>query len=361
MGESRTIAVFDREELIETRECREMQFPDGRPGALWRGLVFPIEAGDRIDVSREGTQPSQCTRSGATTGRREFAVVEGADEAWLLVAGDVVNRDRAASQLRAAGYSVLRVGQWLGDTVDGFEGDWFIRFVRPNQASDLAAELGTFLDLAPVPTRTPDDLRMHLLELELAASRAREASLSAELARLRHARAEPGKVDAAELDAMRNEVENERQHRIAAEAAWAAAQRERDEIKQALADMRSASHAEPLPKVARRIVREVEIAFESLLPHIRPLRDSVVVAAGEFRDRRSLYRCLGELQRSDGRIPPHWKKLQGAEGWWERHVSNGDDDAGRLYAQFDSGARIWSILLSHKGEQERDIAWLRKQ
>ena len=53
--------------------------------------------------------------------------------------------------------------------------------------------------------------------------------------------------------------------------------------------------------------------------------------AGEFADRRSLYRALVEL--SADTLGRQWKVIRGAPGWRERHVSNGRDDSGRLYAR----------------------------
>ena len=39
----------------------------------------------------------------------------------------------------------------------------------------------------------------------------------------------------------------------------------------------------------------------------------------------------------------------------DRHVSNGQDDSGRIYAQRANGS--WHLLISHKSEQARDIAF----
>ena len=75
---------------------------------------------------------------------------------------------------------------------------------------------------------------------------------------------------------------------------------------------------------------------------------------GEFADRRGLYRALIELG-SDALGRP-WKKMHAALGWWERHVSNGQDDSGRLYVRRAAGH--WEVLVSHKSQQTRDLAWL---
>jgi hypothetical protein len=47
--------------------------------------------------------------------------------------------------------------------------------------------------------------------------------------------------------------------------------------------------------------------------------------------------------------------------WWERHLSDGQDDAGRIYVRFSSTDRVWDVLISHKSGQTRDISWLSRQ
>jgi hypothetical protein len=82
----------------------------------------------------------------------------------------------------------------------------------------------------------------------------------------------------------------------------------------------------------------------------------VTVLTGEFADRGGLYRSLIELD--SGALGRAWKKLHGAPGWWERHVSNGQDDSGRIYARRGEGS--WEVLISHKSQQARDITWLER-
>jgi hypothetical protein len=36
------IAIHDGPNFLEHRHCRTMLLPDGRTGALWRGLVYPL-------------------------------------------------------------------------------------------------------------------------------------------------------------------------------------------------------------------------------------------------------------------------------------------------------------------------------
>jgi hypothetical protein len=110
-----------------------------------------------------------------------------------------------------------------------------------------------------------------------------------------------------------------------------------------------------------KLKNEIEVVLETLLPATRLMRDSLVVIAAEFTNRRALYRGLAELQILDGRLPPTWKKLKGLDAWWERHISDGQDDAGRVYARLTNPNRVWDVLISHKSEQSRDIAWLSHQ
>ncbi|MEW5965352.1 MAG: hypothetical protein AB1749_17575 [Pseudomonadota bacterium] len=102
----------------------------------------------------------------------------------------------------------------------------------------------------------------------------------------------------------------------------------------------------------------VQTVIAILLPHVHLLRDSLLVAAVEYRDRNSLYRALAQLDPSEGRPPKTWKKLADLK-YWERHVSDGASDAGRVYAWLDTNARVFRVLVSNKSEQTRDIAWLR--
>ena len=77
------------------------------------------------------------------------------------------------------------------------------------------------------------------------------------------------------------------------------------------------------------------------MPNVNLLRDSLTVAASEYASRKALYRALSELASVEGRLPPNWKSVQGAAGWWERHLSDGQSNTGRLYALYVAGAQRW--------------------
>jgi hypothetical protein len=44
------VSITEAGQSIETIRCRIAPLPDGGSGALWRGLVWPIADGDRIDL-----------------------------------------------------------------------------------------------------------------------------------------------------------------------------------------------------------------------------------------------------------------------------------------------------------------------
>ena len=338
MADQREIAVMDGAEALETRLCDVWVMPDGRPGAAWRGLVFPLADGDRIDISQSAV-PVQACRAAARAARSRYAVITGATEAYVLVEGDRVAADAAAVALRGAGIKVLRIGRYLGDPPAGVTPDWFIRIAAVADEAIDAALAGVFDRSANDPAPALQELRIRLLETDLLAARRREAGLQAELARLRQRAA-----DTAEEATFQQAL---------AEEALSEEQRLR-----ALAEAQAAAPV-PRPAVPARLQEEVALVLATLLPKLQLLRDSATVVAVEFAGRRALWRALGELHTS-AMPPAGWKKIHAADGWWERHVSNGQDDAGRVYARRGDGGG-WGVLVSHKGDQPRDLAWLARQ
>jgi hypothetical protein len=352
------IRVLDANQLFEDRVCRLVRLRGGQRAAIWRGLAYPLSEDDTIDISGVGVSPSEClpvdTSAGSTGAGRRWSVVEGLEEAWVLVAGTVADRDAAALGLRQAGLTVLRSGAWLGEVADGLQADWFVRIVQPTSAKALKPLLEQILGPRQVAgsasTEPADDLRRRLMGAELDRARAEAAALRAEAERLN---AGAGNASALAVRVVALEAELEHVQR-ALEAERAA--------RTAPADTSQPSAALPAaqpPRLARRLQEEVATVLESLLPGVRLLRDSLMVASAEFRDRAAFYRALRELAQGPARLPPAWKKLRGADGWWERHVSTGEDDAGRAYVRTNAASSGWDVLLSHKAEQARDIEWLR--
>jgi hypothetical protein len=332
MGEEFIIvAIFDADQPVETRRCRLVHLPDDTRAALWRGLAWPIGTGDRIDVAG----PAFPLLPQDPPGSPRFGLVDGAEEAWLVLEGSVTVRDAAVTALRHAGVGVLRSGPWLGDPVDGIVGTNFIRFARP-QVGDLRQAIVKILEYtvtAATARADPSD-RIRALMVELMNTRAA-------LARAQREPSEPRPEPFAR-----------------AEAELARVRQENAALLQQITDLHQLAEAPPARpepnRAAGRLQDEIATLLASLRPDLRFLRESVTVLTGEFADRRGLYRALIELG-SDALGRP-WKKMHAALGWWERHVSNGQDDSGRLYVRRAAGH--WEVLVSHKSQQTRDLAWL---
>lgn len=348
------IQVLDGDRQLESRVCRLLRLRDGRAAAVWRGLAFAIGPGDTIDISESGVPPAECLPAAAPSPHAgpglRWGLVEGAEEAWVLVAGSVAERDEMAYRLRGAGLAVLRSGAWLGEPTDGLEPDWFVRIARPAESRSLAAALEAILGpraaAPPAAGEATEDLRRRLVKSELERARMEAAALGAEVERL--------KTDAANATALADRVAR-------LEADLARAEEQLVHRQPATTPSVEASPTiQPAPRLARRIQEEVATVLQALLPGVRLLRDSLTVASVEFRDRSGFYRALRELTEGGPRLPPAWKKVRAAEEWWERHVSTGEDDSGRAYARPAPCGAGWDVLLSDKGSQDRDMIWLRK-
>lgn len=349
------VSIFDQLQLLEIRECRVVVLPDRRRAAMWRGLAYPLlPPGAQIDVDGEAIPPGLCSEHENAAGSG-FALIDGAEEAYLVLAGDFAACERSAAVLQNARYDVLRTGRYLGEPIGDFGGDWFVRFAKQSShRTSIESLQSLFVDVLGNPNldsvgaeQSSSDVRSRLIAAELLASRAREAGLRAEISKLKglSARGDDAKVEA---DALRKALEEEQRLRAAAELAAAEA------------SVPQAPLVLPRSVPSTKLIDEIQIVISSLLPRIDLVRDGLTVIATEFATRRALYRTLAELQDQPDRLPSNWKKLQGVDNWWERHLSNGQDDAGRAYARRGTD-REWSVLISHKGEQSRDLAWLARQ
>jgi hypothetical protein len=251
---------------------------------------------------------------------------------------------------------------YLGDPVDGFAADSFIRFEKPvsDESLDdlLVRVLGRRRAQTETEPETASDARIRLLREELARARSREAALRSELAGARTVAKPTTGTDPT--DALFSELAEEQHLRHEAESGKAIAE---EMLAAACAELEKAHST---PAVARqalprtRLQDEIADVLGCLLPNLNLLRDSLTVAASEYGSRKALYRSLAELASVNGRLRPNWKAVQGASRWWERHVSDGQDNTGRLYAQYVSETRRWHVLISDKAEQPRDMAWLRR-
>lgn len=346
-----SIKVCEGQQLLEIRICQTFHLPGRTPGVIWRGLAYPVLEGDRIDITGPATVPSAASATPSDMPAvGKFTIIKGTDESYLLIQGSVLDCEQAAARLNAGGFKVIRTGRYLGEPVDDMVPDWFVRLETNSSLSEsLGEQIGGLLANTLMRCDGGNaDLRLRLIESELAIAKAREAGLKAEISRLKLALAErdvSGGRDEqrvrAEFDALQQALVEEAKNRAAAEAL--------------------ALESAPSPRimVQPRLREEIVTVFECLLPRVKMLRSSSGVTAAEFSDRRFLYVALAELAAGDEGMPVNWKKLKGLSDWLERHISNGQDDAGRLYAHLDRDNRVWNVLVSHKAEQSRDIAWLR--
>lgn len=323
------VAIFDGETLVQRCPCTPRDLPGGRPGVVWRGVVYPLLPGDRIDVGAP---------EGQAGAEQSFVVLPGEGSTWVLVRGLASALNEAQARLEAAGIRVSRTGRWLGDTVGDVAFDWSLRCEGVLGTDEIEEVLGR--------SRVDGDsaeARVAVLEQHLFEMRAALASLAEQLKDAVRAPPAPSQPPPAvpERD-------------FALEAALG-------KIRE-LETRLDAVPPRPAPTrpAAIRLQEELTAALTTLRPDIILLRDSIQVAVGEFASRGAFYRMLQELPASGGR-PEGWKSLRGAERWWERHVSTGQDDSGRAYARFDAVVRKWEVLLGWKGEQPRDIDWLKRK
>jgi hypothetical protein len=303
---------------------------------MWRGVLYPLLPDDRIDVG--SAEPAEAAEPAAQPDQ-SFAVIAGEGSTWVLVRGLAGVLADAQARFEAAGIQVSRSGRWLGDTAGGIAFDWFLRCEGEFGSDRVAEVLGEGRAVGDTAEARVAILEQHLLEMRAALTGLAE-QLS-EAARARPAASQPIPVDTRERD-------------VALEAAL-----ERVRELEARLDAVPPRTASVRP-AAVRLGDEIGLALAALRPGVTLLRDSLQVAAGEFASRGAFYRLLQELPVAGGR-PEGWKALRGAERWWERHVSTGQDDSGRAYARFDPVSRGWELLIGWKGEQARDIDWLRRR
>jgi len=324
------IAVFDGETLIQRCPCTLRDLPDGRRGVIWRGVVYPLLPGDRIDVSAGEAQAAP---------EQPFAVLGGEGSTWVLIRGLADALAEAQARLGAAGIRVARSGRWLGDPVGNVAFDWFLRCegtLEPHQVRELLGQGSVVNDTA--------EARLAVLEQQLLETKAELARLAEQL----HKATPPPSVPAQPV----TPVVPER------DAALEGALEKIRELQTRLEAV--PPRAAPSRPAVGRLEEELAAVLGALRPDVILLRDSLRVVVGEFFSRAGFYRILQELPVEGGR-PRGWKALRGAERWWERHVPTGQDDTGRAYACFDPMVRRWNLLVSWKEEQSRDIEWLKRK
>ena len=230
-GQDIEIDVREGPDSLKTRRCRAMLMPDGRVGVVWRGLVYPVRDGNQIDIGGEALPPAIC-RAGTAPPFPDsgFASIEGDGEAHLLLAGPASAREEATASLRAAGIAILRTGRYLGDPIDSFAADWFIRIEKPPAEEPLDHLLAQVLGRRACAreSRGRDTIRgtASATARRTRTARGREAALRSELAAARATVRTPTIADAT--DTLSPELANAHKlrevakaGRIAAEAALA--------------------------------------------------------------------------------------------------------------------------------------------
>lgn len=345
------VSIFDGTQYLERRACHRVRLSTGEGGVLYQGLAYPLHAGDRIDLSGLAHVPD--TTAGPPAGA-SFVFAEGGETAYLFVTGSVADREAAAEAIRAAGGAVIRSGPYLGDAPDNGAPDWFIRFETkglPAERFTRSFSASPGMQASTDAANHPSALRLQLLRTDLTNARDRIAFLEAKIDLLTSQQTEAGHSP--------DEAAQNAEESIDAEsltlAQWYAAL-------PASPAVETGHYKRTSPVAAhRRVQAEVETVLDTFLPGIRLLRDSLSVIAIEYADRRAIYRVLKQLDPTVRRFTGNWKKVHTLDGWWESHVSDGQSSSGRVYARFDPASRVFNVLASQKGDQDRDIAWLSRQ
>jgi hypothetical protein len=347
------VTVNDGVEFLDERECRVLALPDGRAGALWRGLVFPVSNGV-IDVGMPGLAPALCGMPEPTEPTSRYALRGTAAGLYVMLQGSVTEAELATSKLKGLGLVVSRLGRYLGEDIPGFDADWFLRLTA-DPTEDVQAKIATVLG-GPAAWRDERGLRERLLAAELERALERNAEAKAALSRLGTEREEASLLGQTVAQS-RAEVEAERHLREVAEAHAKQAQQRVIELEAE----RTALRVAPDKRSNRAVADEFDIILEVLLPRIKLMRDSRDVVLFGYSSRQGVYQALSQLDRSTREIPSAWKSVQGTSPWIERHVSDGQNNTGRAYSRLDRTDRRWEVLISYKVDQPQDIDWLRRQ
>ncbi len=339
------VRVLDAGEPVEDAELRPMRLPDGRLGALWRGQVFPLAADGSIDIAGPFAPAGGCRPWPQPTAGPRWSLLEGQEEAVLLLSGDALARDAVLAALRSAGLSVSRVGPVLDPEL---EADWALRLSVPPEGPSLRERIAMLVgeSLAePARPASEERLRLRLLEEQVHRLLAERDRLRGALEALRRAQSQERR--ATEWDRTHEHVEEREREVENARQEIEALRRALDEARLQTA-LGSVGGGE---RLQRRLRAEVE-AFLEALPRIELVGDSVLTLLTDYRVRGAVYRVLGELQ-AGVELHRRFKPVRGRDGWWECHVATGQDDSGRIYACRE--ADRWRVLVSIKEAQKRDL------
>jgi hypothetical protein len=150
------VMVTEGAQLVQRSPCTVHSLPDGRRGVLWRGVVYPLLPGNRIDLAAVTTD--------ATPAKAHLAVLLGEQETWVLLDGMPSAVAAMRSALAANRVSVTRTGRWLGDPVDGVAYDWFLRCDGHLDVAVLSGLIGEQTSASPDPAARVAVLEQQLLE-----------------------------------------------------------------------------------------------------------------------------------------------------------------------------------------------------
>jgi hypothetical protein len=280
--------------------------------ALDAGLVEPIGVVTELRSNTAGTaigvriafNIQKEVASGSSTGV-EFSCERGeAGTTYLLVNCDGATLDRIQDDLAARGLSCERSGQTFRPSADGHAYQWYVRMgegVTPEAVIDYFAEVLRTSPWAPA-SRAVDEY-VEGFDKELADKDARIAALE--------------------------------QFLFA----------EREQTRQAEHSRREAETS-----AMQRLV-------SSVLPNVTLLRGCWDVLATEIQEPGYVLRDLVQIAHSQAGVAA--ATVRGATGWKELHFNTGQRDNGRLYFRRSNGEI--EVLVSFKGDQERDIQYLNRQ
>jgi hypothetical protein len=102
------IKICEGNVALNKRRCPLVRLRDGRSAVFWRGLAFPVLPGDRINIA-EDAYPITETLPSATL-PNAFAVIDGQDEAYILMAGGFIETEAVQESYGRPGLSCYGLG-----------------------------------------------------------------------------------------------------------------------------------------------------------------------------------------------------------------------------------------------------------
>src|SRR4051812_18335807 len=90
--------VMDGGIRVQRWVCTRNPMPDGSPGVLWRGRVYPLLPDDCIEIGQIPDRPPH------------HAVLAGEEASWVLIQGLPAALDAASLALEQGGIVIARSG-----------------------------------------------------------------------------------------------------------------------------------------------------------------------------------------------------------------------------------------------------------